>query len=196
MTIYPDIKVIKRKSGSVLSETPTETGNLAKTTQLVLRLIRAGQPISRVELAHRIGVNRSTITEICNPLLAANLLSEVPISTTNVSRPQGRPRIGLTLTKTNALFVGASIGVCRTQVGIATLNNKILDETDFETPKDPVQALALIKEKIEQFCAKFSSQELKIIGVSVPGVTDSDRRKLIYAPHLDWKDVEIAKAFK
>jgi predicted NBD/HSP70 family sugar kinase len=179
------------------AENTVQTVNPAKTARLTLRLIRASEPISRVELATRISVNRSTITEICNPLIAAGFLSEIPISQAeNTVRLQGRPRVGLILNDSNSLFVGVNIGVRRTQVGIATLNNKILGETEFDTPPEPVAALALIKEHIKKFCAEVPDRKLKIIGVSIPGVTDSERRKLIYAPHLDWKNIDIAGALE
>lgn len=175
-----------------LISTPSQTVNPAKTARLALRLIRASQPISRVELATRLGVHRSTITEICNPLIASGFLAEAPISVTDGFRPQGRPRIGLTMADSNSLFAGVSIGVRRTQVGIATISNEILSETDFATPDDPLETLALIKSEIEQFRAEIPDNELKIIGVSIPGVTDSSRQKLLYAPHLGWKDIDIA----
>jgi predicted NBD/HSP70 family sugar kinase len=40
------------------------------------------------------------------------------------------------------------------------------------------------------------SRTLGLIGVSVPGLTDADRQKLIYAPHLGWRDIDLAKAFR
>lgn len=179
------------------TENSVQAVSPAKTTRLTLRLIRASDPISRVELATRIGVNRSTITEICNPLIAAGFLSEVPIPTAeNGVRLQGRPRVGLTLNDSDSLFAGVNIGVRRTQVGIATLNNRVLDETEFDTPSEAIEALALIKENIKRFCASVPNRKLKIIGVSIPGVTDSERRKLIYAPHLGWKNIDIAGALE
>lgn len=183
---------MQRESKSSLIGTPTQTVNPAKTARLALRLIRASSPISRVELATRLGVHRSTITEICNPLINSGFLTEVTIPVKNGARSQGRPRIGLTVADSNSVFVGVSIGVRRTQVGISTIGDEILAETDFVTPEDPTETINLIKSSIKEFCANISDNELKIIGVSVPGVTDSERRKLIYAPHLGWKDINIA----
>lgn len=168
----------------------------AKTTRLMLRLLRALQPVSRIEMAERLGVNRSTITEICKPLIMNGMLIEEPILTDKKYRLQGRPRVGLSLANQNILLVGASIGVRITQVGISDLSNKILVEKEFPTPSNPENALALVREAIEEFRAKFSKHQIKIIGVSVSGVTDSDRRKLVYAPHLRWKDVDIAGALE
>ena len=190
-------KSVLQATATAVSKNANHPVSPAKTTRLTLRMIRAAQPVSRVELATRIGVNRSTITEICNPLISAGFLSETPIpSAENGVRLQGRPRIGLSFNDSDTLFAGVSIGVRRTQVGIATLRDEILYETDFDTPSQPNAALAMIKENIKRFCANVPNLKLKMIGISIPGITDSERRKLIYAPHLGWKDVDIASALE
>jgi DNA-binding MarR family transcriptional regulator len=47
-----------------------ETAISAKATRMLLRLVRAGQPISRIELARRLDINRSTVTDIFKPLIS------------------------------------------------------------------------------------------------------------------------------
>ncbi len=178
--------------------TPKESSPVvpAKTTRLMLRLLRALQPISRIEMAERLGVNRSTITEICKPLITSGILKEEPILSDQKYRLQGRPRVGLSLADQNILLVGASIGVRTIQVGISDLSNRILVEKEFPTPSEPEEALALVKKSIKELQAKFPKYQMKIIGVSVPGITDSERQKLVYAPHLRWKEIDIAKALE
>lgn len=46
----------------------------ARGKRLLLRFIWASQPISRAELARRIKFNRSSITEIVNPLISRGLM--------------------------------------------------------------------------------------------------------------------------
>src|SRR6185369_16213950 len=38
--------------------------------------------------------------------------------------------------------------------------------------------------------------QLKVIGVSVPGMTDVGRRNLLYAPNLGWRNVAVADALQ
>src|SRR5437879_3706401 len=45
-----------------------------ETTRAMLRMVRAAQPISRADLARRLEVHRSTITEMVKPLIASGLL--------------------------------------------------------------------------------------------------------------------------
>ncbi|MFL6210107.1 MAG: ROK family protein [Pyrinomonadaceae bacterium] len=171
----------------------SETTTAARTARTLLRLVRAAQPISRIELARRLGVNRSTVTEICKPLLAAGVVREEPVPpAANVSRTLGRPPVSLSFRSDHEFFIGVNIGVRRSQVGLATLGDEILAEDEFDTPSDHEAALTLVRSSMERLCARVTDRELKVIGVSVPGPTDHERGKLLYAPHLAWRAVAIA----
>ena len=52
------------------------TPNIAKKGSLLLRLIRAAQPITRTEIANRLDIDKSTVTENVKPLIAAGILRE------------------------------------------------------------------------------------------------------------------------
>jgi len=171
----------------------------AKTSRLLLRFLRAAQPISRIELARRLGINRSTVTDIFKPLIAADIIREValksPTDSTDVKR-QGRPAIGLAFNSDGEFFVGVNIGVRHSQIGLTTLGGEILAKEDFETPPDVADALKLIENTIKRLCSKISGRQLKVIGVGVPGPTDGERRRLLYAPHLGWRNVAVADALE
>jgi len=73
-----------------------------------------------------------------------------------------------------------------------TLNDETLAHEVFDTPKDPAATLAKVADCIKGIRAHIADRKLSLIGVSVPGPVDETRRKLLYAPHLAWNDVEIA----
>ncbi len=174
------------------AETP-EPATPAKTARVLLRLVRAAQPIARIELARRLGINRSTVTDIFKPLISAGILREEPLKTASTrNRLQGRPPVGIAFNSGNEFFVGVNLGVRRSQVGLTTLSGENLGEVEFETPTNPDAALKLINKNIAGLCSKVKDRQLKSIGVSIPGPTDSGRSRLLYAPHLGWHDVEIA----
>ncbi len=164
----------------------------AKTTRMLLRLLRAAQPISRVEIARRLNVNRSTITDITKPMIKSGLVREAAVEPSENVRAQGRPPIGLSFIDNQDFFVGLNLGVRHSQVGLTTLSGEILAETEFATPPDSAQALKLAQDKIKEMCAEVEGRTLRTIGVSVPGPVDAVRRKLLYAPHLGWKDIAVA----
>ena len=166
----------------------------ATASRLFLRILRAAQPISRIEIANRLGVNRSTVTDISKPLIAAGIVREdsIPPPVANGNRSLGRPRISLSFNSRAELFAGVHIGVRGSQVGLTTLDGQIIAEEDIETLSGPQETMALLRASLGRLCAKFPDRKLQVIGVSVPGVTDSERSKLVYAPHLGWRDVAIA----
>jgi hypothetical protein len=168
-------------------ETLSFPGDTART---MLRIVRAAQPISRVDLARRLEVNRSTVTELVTPLIASGILREA--APAEATHRRGRPPIGLTLRSNRSLVIGVNIGVRRTQVGAATTNGRMLDEESFDTRSDPNISLAQISSVIGRMRASMPERSLISIGVSVPGPTDAERRKLLFAPHLGWRDVPVA----
>lgn len=172
---------------------PQETSSFpGETARTMLRIVRAAQPISRVDLARRLEVNRSTVTELVTPLIASGVLREA--APAEAAHRRGRPPIGLTLRSNRSLVIGVNIGVRRTQVGAATTNGRMLDEESFDTPSDPDIELKQISSVIGRLRASMPERSLISIGVSVPGPTDAGRRKLLFAPHLGWRDVPVAEA--
>jgi predicted NBD/HSP70 family sugar kinase len=182
-----------------VSSTDTQLHHLAvntnldlpsETARMLLRIVRAAQPISRIELARRLDLNRSTITEIVRPLISYGVLCEG--ATTHGEGRVGRPPIGLSLSSDTTFFIGANIGVRRSQVGAATANGELLHEESFDTPSEATATLNLIRSNIEKLRARTPERALTAIGLSVPGPTDFDRKRLLLAPHLGWRDVAIA----
>jgi predicted NBD/HSP70 family sugar kinase len=168
----------------------------AKATRMLLRLLRATQPVSRVELAKRLGVHRSTVTEIFKPLINSGIIREDITPQPEGKGAQGRPAKGLVFNSDSDYFVGVNIGVRHSQVGLTTMNGEILAEEEFPTPPDAKDALKLVREKMEKFCSAVEDRTLRTIGVSVPGPTDAGRRILRYAPHLGWTDIDIVAALQ
>jgi predicted NBD/HSP70 family sugar kinase len=175
-----------------------ETQGPAKATVMLLRLLRAAQPISRAELARRVGVNRSTVTDAFKQLIAAGVVWEEPTQqpAPGTNRALGRPALALSFNDDFGYFVGVNIGVRRSTVGLATLTGQVIAEEEFETPPEPTDALALIRKTVATLCAQAGGRRLKAIGVSVPGPSDAAREKIVYAPHLGWLDVDVAGALR
>jgi Transcriptional regulator/sugar kinase len=161
----------------------------ANKRSLLLRLIRAAQPISRTEIAERLSIDKSTVTENVKPLIDQGVLREELLT----ERVNGRrPRV-LSFAADNDYFIGINLGVRHSQIGITTLNGEFTDEDEYETPKDANTALQITKRRIESLASSNSKRILRAVGVSVPGMTDAGRTSLLYAPNLDWRDLDIAK---
>ena len=138
-------------------ETPMPT----KTTIMLLRLVRAAQPVSRVELARRLGINRNIVTDTLNPLIARNFIREEPLPISKTLRAQGRPPVGLSFNDAADFFVGVHIGVRGTQVGLTSLGGAILGEEEFSTTNDAAATLEKISQSVTRLRAKVSNRKLK-----------------------------------
>src|SRR5437588_729223 len=179
------------KAAAVESPSPT------RAALMLLRLLRAAQPTSRAELARRLGVNRSTVTDTFKPLIASGVVrEEVLPPTPGAARVLGRPASALSFNGDRDFFVGVNLGVRRTQVGLATPCGETLAEEDFDTPEKPADALTLVRATVGRLRSRADGRKLRFVGVSVPGPTDACRKTLLYAPHLGWNDVAVAEALR
>lgn len=175
----------------------TDSGGSASNTMLMLlRLVRAKPHITRAEIARQIGVERSTITEIVKPLLKSRVLRETKPVTPAAVNSQGRPGVGLVLNTDDKFFIGVNIGVRQCHAGAVTADGQTLSEEVFDTPGEASEALKLILTSIVSLHAQVKGRSLASIGITVPGPTCSERRRLLFAPHLNWSDVAIADALQ
>jgi len=158
----------------------------------LLRLIRAAQPITRTEIAERLSIDKSTVTENVKPLIASGVIREDSLAAEGQKR---RSRV-LYFADDKVYFIGVNLGVRRSQVGLTTLNGEISDETDFETPTNASYALRLAREQVDILVRKHADKTLGVVGISVAGMTDAQREKLIFAPNLNWKNIDVASALR
>jgi len=108
-----------------------------------------------------------------------------------IVRRVGRPAIGLSLKSETEFLIGINIGVSQMRLGAAMVDGTLLAEDTMPTPREASAALSEIRVWIQKQRARFADRELVVVGISVAGPTDVDRGKLLYAPHLGWRDVAI-----
>ena len=175
---------------------PSRTGSdqiaPTQTAHELLRIVRAAQPIPRVAVARRLGVHRRRITVLVKPLIDSGALRE-GVPERSLGRGVGRPPIGLSLRGDNDFLIGVNIGVSEIHLGAATVDGTVLYEERFPTPVEPEIAVGGIRDAIDRASTTLSDRALAVVGISVVGPTDSERSKLLYAPHLGWRDIPVAK---
>ena len=191
------VVIVDEAEGAALRPSfAAETNGPARASVMLLRLLRAAQPLSRAELARRLGVNRSTVTDAFKPLIAAGVVREeaVQLPRHEGARALGRPAVALSFNDGQDFFVGVNVGVRHSTVGLATINGEVLAEEEFDTPPGPRDALRRVVSVVERLRGRARGRKLRMVGVSVPGPTDATRRRVVYAPHLGWDDVDLAGA--
>ncbi|MEP6703298.1 MAG: ROK family transcriptional regulator [Acidobacteriota bacterium] len=181
-------------SGQIFQSVFLKTGELTLPgkRRLLLRLIRAAQPITRTEIAQRLGIDRSTVTENTKELINRGILRE---DVRDRETQTSRSRV-LSFNDNGEYFIGINLGVRRSQVGMTTLPGNTAGEVEFETPKTAAGTLSLAAEHVRNIVSDNAGKTLRLIGISIPGMTDSKRREVIFAPNLNWRGIDVAGSFQ
>lgn len=157
---------------------------------LIMDRLLAMSPQSRASLAHATGLTRSTISSLVGDLIAQKLIREVGPQT---SATRGRPGILLELNPAGGCIVGIEINVnfisvMLTDFTARTLWRRYVD-VDETTPQ--TEYLRLAEQLILAALRAGAAHDLQPLGIglAVPGLVDTERGRLRYAPNLDWRDI-------
>lgn len=161
--------------------------------QIVLNLVREYQPISRADLARRMEVARGIVTPLVNELIEQGLLVE---GATGASARGRKPTL-LHVRAHDRLAVAIDVRLSETQLMLSDFSGRPLSTELLSTPSKPgdlVDALAVrIRRLIEAHAAEGVCQG---IGLVVPGMVDRATGKLVNAPTLGWRDVDLRGALE
>ena len=153
---------------------------------IVLELVRTKQPISRADLARQSGLQRSTVSQIIEQLLAESWVCE---GTTSISSRGRRP----TLIRLNENLVALALDIHPHQVTVAVvdLNGRLVWRSMMPLTTDPAVSTELILEGLAKVKAEFARTSIQGIGISVPGRIDPQTDRLLFAPNLRWQAFDL-----
>ncbi|HZT05060.1 MAG TPA: ROK family transcriptional regulator [Steroidobacteraceae bacterium] len=153
---------------------------------IVLELIRTRQPISRAELARQSGLQRSTVSQIIEQLLAEEWVCE---GHTTVSQRGRRP----TLIRLNEARVALAVDIHPRQATIAMvdLNGRLLSRSMAPLSRDAAASTELILDAMARMKAGLGAVSIEGVGVSFPGRTDPQTDQYLFAPNLHWRDFDL-----
>jgi glucokinase-like ROK family protein len=173
---------------------PANKGRMRDINEVVvLNLIRDQQPISRVEINRKTGLQISTITVITKRLIEKGLIYEQGIAPSNGGR---KPRL-LGVRAEKVCVFGVDIGVTQTTLALANFNGEILHRESFSTGPEAVPFLNLVIDKILQIMeSRRYKVEYEGIGVSATGIIDSLGGKIVFSPNLGWKNIGVRTVFE
>jgi predicted NBD/HSP70 family sugar kinase len=154
--------------------------------RVVLNLIRTRQPVSRADLARASGMQRSTISLIVEELIDENWLLEGP----TVRLPRGRRPTFLRLNDERAI-IGVDVRPGQTTVALADVNGKFGARDTFPTPSDAETGVREIVSRIQCVVRSCRGKKIEGVGVSLPGRYNPCTSRLVFAPNLGWRDVDL-----
>ena len=162
--------------------------------QIVLNLIREHQPISRAELSRRMHVRRSALTPLVRELVGAGVVIEVGTAASLRGR---RPTL-LCVRTSGRLVVAADVRPGHTSVALADIGGRMLARDSFETPAEPESLVALLGDHIEQLLEENGAAKdaCQGVGLVIPGMVDNRTGRVLYAPRLGWREVELRAALE
>ncbi len=157
--------------------------------QIALDLVRTHQPISRADLARIMGLRRGAVSLIVNEVLAEGLIFE---GATGESH-RGRKPTFLYIDSRERCVVAVDIRVTRTYLLVTDLiGRQLVGAVSFATERDPKRLTVELGKRIKRVLS--DHKEVGVcegIGVVVPGMVDRHTGRVIHAPTLGWRDVEI-----
>ena len=169
----------------------TRTTGREINRQILLNLVREHQPISRADLARRMEVGRPRVTALVNELMAEGVLCEGEA----VESPRGRRPRMLHVRTRDRLVVAADVRFARTWLMLSDFSGEQIALETFDTLLDPAALTAELASRIERILRTYGQGgTCEGIGIAVPGMVDHLTGRILNAPQLGWKDVEIRGA--
>ncbi len=156
---------------------------------IILELVRTQQPISRADLARQSGLQRSTVSQIIEQLLAEKWVCE---GRTAVSSRGRRP----THIRLNEGLVALALDIHPRQATIAVidLNGRLVLRSMAPLTSDPAASTQLILEGIARIKNELGRMSIEGIGISFPGRVDPQTDRILFAPNLRWRDFDLKGA--
>ncbi len=164
--------------------------------RLVKKCIYQGSPISRVELAHELGLTTASITGMVNQMLTKGLLRETEAHGERGSSGAGRPRVMLEF-EPNAYYIcGVDVGPYSINYILTDLHGSVLScrRTD-STLEEYDKTFSRLRREIPDFLAESEVPREQIlgIGVTLPGLIDGRAGKIYTTFQEGWTEHDLAR---
>jgi len=158
--------------------------------QIALNLIRAHQPISRADLARLMNVRRGVASLLVSELLNESLIFEGAVGE---SVGRGRRPTSLYIDSRERCVVGVDIRASRTYILVTDLMGRQLGVvSSFQTTRDVDVLIQELARRIKQILTDYKEVgACEGVGVSVPGMVDTTKGRVVHAPTLAWRDVNL-----
>ena len=156
--------------------------------RIVLNLVREHQPISRADLARRMRVGRGMVTSLVSELLEEGSIYEG----TTADAPRGRKPMMLFVRTHDRLVVAVDVRFSMTYLMLTDFSGTPLALETFETVVDPAGFVRTLARRIPRLLkTHHAAGKCNGIGLVVPGMVDHRSGRVLNAPQLGWRDVDV-----
>ena len=166
----------------------TRTTSREINRRIVLNLVRDHQPVSRADLARRMDIGRGVVTSIIQELIVEGTIYEG--ATGHAAR--GRRPTMLYVRTQDRLVVAVDVRFSRTFIMLSDFAGTQIALESFDTIFFPARLVAELVERIGRLLAAHGATgRCEGIGLVVPGMVERSSGRILMAPQLGWRDVDI-----
>jgi predicted NBD/HSP70 family sugar kinase len=159
---------------------------------IVLNLVREHQPISRADVARRMGVGRGMVTSLVDELLAEGAIVEGETA----ESPRGRKPKLLHVRTHDRYVIAVDVRFTRTYLMLADFSGQEIALESFETRFDPEELVAEVATRVRGLRAAHGAARCDGLGMVVPGMVDRRSGRVLNAPQLGWRDVDLLESLE
>ncbi|MBO4404851.1 MAG: ROK family transcriptional regulator [Treponema sp.] len=168
----------------------------------IFEMVWRNTNISRIEIAKKLDLYRSTITNIISSLIEKDLILEGVVGSS--SAKGGRPPISLTINKNFGCIIGIDLQPENYTVVVISVDGSILLSTTAVTPfndefrgKSEACFIYAMDKIIESILAPVSELHIPVLGicVCVSGIVDVDKGLIKYSDPFGLIDFPFAETF-
>lgn len=179
------------KSSGLTKSKPMKKSNQEETRQhnsrLVLNTIYHSGEISRVEIARRTQLTRTTVSAIVAEFLETGLVVETGLAPST----GGKPATLLRVDEHSRLIVGVDLTEREFRGALVNLRGEVIEYSSLPIEADNGDAaLELVYKLIEQLL-QLADRLVIGIGIGVPGLMDPSTGSVRQAVNLDWQDLPL-----
>lgn len=179
----PMRKIDTRSFVRATRKTPREINR-----RIVLNLVRDHEPISRADLARRMAVGRGMVTSLVTELIAEGSLCEGA----TVDAPRGRRPQMLYVRTQDRLVVAVDVRFSRTFLMLADFGGTPIALETFETVTEPAAFVRTLVARARRLLHQHGGAgTCEGMGLVVPGMVDAVTGRVLYAPQLGWRNVDV-----
>jgi len=153
---------------------------------VILELVRAKQPVARVELARASGLYPSTVSSIVEELIEEGWVVEGGTQ----RLPRGRRPTLLSLNE-DIVMLAVDVRPEQATIAVVDMNSRLLSQKAIVLPSNVDRALPELVGALERMREMHPTKTFEGVGLSMPGRVDPVTQKLVLAPNLRWAGHEI-----
>lgn len=178
-----------RGAGGKLRQAEEYASNSSKLS-VIEALIEAGA-MSRSDLAERIGLSRSALTELSRELIEAGLIRET--SVVHDGQRQGRPSVLLALNEHRGYVLGVSLQNGTALLVLCDVHGNVLQNHSFDLTPQPEACAIAIRDGMRFLLQSKGIQKKQLLGIglAISGFVDPHSGICLRSNELDWSDVPI-----